>query len=315
MSEPYMFDTINQIESHIIPGTLQMRNNALAQYYRRYLAQRAFSVLDFKNAPDNWDCEYLKWVLLCWGYAAVLDTEQFGIIPQQCGINGYNVYYRPTRALVVNPLFKKTYDLQIGKECEIIRLSPDWHGIADLIGHYADLLSLTVTSIVVNLYNAKLSYVFAGETKAFADSFKSMFDKIQDGNPAVFVHKNLIGEDGNPRWMPFAQNLNQTYIVDKLQAAERTLITQFYRDIGIPNIEFEKNERLTDEEASANDGATLCLIDLWRRTISDCLDKVNAMFGLNVSIDYNDKLLEVMERGYDGFNQSERDGKVQNRPL
>ena len=294
MSAPYFYDTINQVESHIIPGTLKRESNALSQYYRRYLAQRAFAILEFKNLPENWDEEYLKFVLMCYGVCAVIKTDKFGIIPQQCGVSGYNVYYRPTRAIVTNPLFAQTYDLVIGKECELIRLSPDWRGIPDLIGHYADLLALVKTSIITNLYNSRLSYVFAGSTKAFAESFKAMFDQISSGNPAVFVDKQLIGEDGNPNWQLFQQDVKQTYIIDLLQAAERCIMSQFYTEIGIPNIQFEKNERLNMEESTVGDYATECLVDLWKRTITSTLEKVNEMFGLNISVDYNKTLLEVM---------------------
>lgn len=297
MSAPYYYDTINQVDSHIIPGTLKLESNALAQYYRRYLAQKAFAILQFHGLPDTWDEEYLKFVLLCWGFAAVINTDKFGVIPQQCGVSGYNVFYRPTRAIVVNPLFDKAYDLVIGRDCELIRLSPDWRGIPDLIGHYADLMALTQTSIITNLYNSRLSYVFAGSTKAFAESFKKMFDQISSGNPAVFVDKNLIGEDGSPNWQLFQQDLKSTYIIDLLQAAERCIMSQFYTEVGIPNIPFEKNERLTQSESTTGDYATQCLVDLWRRTINSTLQKVNAMFGLNITVDYNDTLLEVMRGG------------------
>lgn len=310
MPAPYYYDQINQWESHIVPGTMQPRDNALSLYYRRYLAQRAFAILDFKNAPENWDTEYLKFCLMCWGFVAVLKTDKFGIIPQQCGVSGYNVYYRPTRALIVNPLFDKTYDLKIGEECELIRLSPDWRGIPDLIGHYADLMAMTTVNIITNLYNSRLSYVFAGSSKAAGESFKAMFDKIAAGNPAVFIDKALIGEDGNPAWIPFQQSLNDTFIIDKLQTAERTFLGEFYSCIGIPNIPYEKTERLNMAESTVNQYATECLIDLWRRTINNCLDKVNAMFGLSVECVYNDSLEEVIESADGSETDPGRNGGV-----
>ena len=292
---PYYFDAINQVESRIVPGTMKPADSALSMFYRRWLAQRAFSIFEFKNLPDNWDEEYLKWVLICFGVCAVIETDKFGVIPQQCGISGYNVYYRPTRALVVNPLFNKTYQLQIGKDCELIRMTPDWRGIPELIGHYADMLALTTTSIITNLYNSRVSYVFGAGTKAMAESFKAMYDKIAVGDPAVFVDKNLFNEQGEPNWQPFQQDLNSVYIVDKLQAATRAIMNEFYTQIGIPNIQFEKSERLTRTESGINDYATICLVDLWKRTLTATLEKVNKMFGLNISVDYNETLKEEME--------------------
>ena len=311
MSAPYYFDQINQWESHIVPGTMQARDSALSLYYRRFLALRAFAILDFTGAPDNWDTEYLKFVLMTWGAAAVIKTDKFGVIPQQCGYSGYNVYYRPTRALVVNPLFDRAYDLKIGEECELIRMSPDWRGIPDLIGHYADLMAMTAVNIITNLYNCRLSYVFAGKTKAQAESFKAMFDKVSAGNPAVFVDKALFGEDGNPQWLPFQQDLKSTFIIDELQKAEHTLLAEFYSHIGIPNIPFEKTERLNVAESTVYDYGTECLIDLWKRTINSTMDKVNDMFGLNVRCDYNDALLEAMNNEYGSKVDAQGDAGLQ----
>jgi len=302
MSEPYSFEQISQIESHIVPGTMKLSDNRLSMFYRRWLAQKAFSVFDFQNAPEGWNTEYLKWCLICYGVAAVIKTDRFGVIPQQCGISGYDVYYRPTRALVTNPLFDKVYDLRIGKECEIIKLSPDWRGIADIIGHFADLMALTTTSIITNLYNARLSYVFPAPNKAMAESFKLMYDKIAQGNPAIFVHKDLFNDAGEPVWMPFQQDLNRAYIIDKLQTAQAAYLNDFYTYIGIPNIQIEKGERLTENESGINDYATRCLVALWKRTMAECLDKVNTMFDLNVKVDYNEDLRKELSANVDDGN-------------
>ena len=294
---PYYFDQVNQFESSVVPGVMQKSGNALAAYFRRYLAQRLVAIYDFKNVPDTWDMDYLKYTLILFGYAAVIKTDAFGIIPQGCGIGGYNVFYRPTRAIIANPLFDRTYDLKIGSECELIRMTPDWRGLADLIGHHADLLAITVSSIVTNLYNTKLSYVFSSETKAIAESFKAMMDKISEGNPAVFADKSLFREDGTPNWTAFQQDLATTYIVDKLQEAERTILNQFYSDIGIPNIPFEKGERLTTGESESYSYANICLADIWLRTLQETAGKVNKMFDLNITVDYNKELREVLNNG------------------
>lgn len=301
---PYYFDQLSTLDSHIIPGTMSPANNILAGYYRRYLAQRLVAIFDFNGAPDTWDLEYLKYTLACFGFAAVIRTDAFGVIPLACGIGGYNVYYRPTRALIANPLFNKTYDLEIGSECEMIRITPDWQPLADIIGHYADLLAITCSSIVTNLYNTKLSYVFSAGTRAMAESFKAMFDKVAQGEPAVFTDKALFREDGTPNWIAFQQDLKGTYLVDMLQQAERTIMNQFFSDIGIPNIPFEKSERLTTNESEVYSYANMCLADLWLRTLQETTGKVNQLFGLNITVDFNDALKEVLTRADD----SESDG-------
>lgn len=316
MYEPFYYSQLNQRDSWKQPGTLEATNTQLSKYFRRYLAMKAFSIYDWKGTPETWDIAYFKYSLMVYGSVAVFKTDKFGIMPQVCGFSGYNFFYRPTTAVIANPLLDKTYHLEIGSQCELIRLSPDWLGIADLIGHYADQMALIVSSIVCNLYNSRLSYVFTAETTAMAESFKKMFDNLSEGNPAVFADKRLFREDGTPNWTAFQQDVKGTYIIDLLQAAEQALLVDFYTQIGIPNVNYEKKERLLVSEISSNQFATECLADLWLRTMTETADKVNSLFGLSLSVDYTEALkkqLEAAERQQEMQEQMMQGGKEQGR--
>lgn len=299
MYEPFYSDVINIRDSRKVPGTIHSVDTYLGRYFRRYLMQKVCSVFDINGMPDKWKeqhvDEYVKYCLFGWGSVAVFNTNKFGVIPQACGYYGYNVFYRPTHAVVSNPLFDKTYRLKINEECAVIRLSPDWCGIADLIGHYADLMALVASAIVSNLYNARLAYVFTADNQAMGESFKKMFDKICEGNPAVFADRKLFGEDGSPRWAAFQQNLKQVYLVDVLQAAEQAVEVDFYAQIGVPNVNFEKKERLLVSEISSNRFATQCLASLWLRTLNATSEKANELFGLDLKFDYTAELKEQLE--------------------
>ena len=295
MYEPFYSDIINQHDYKHVPANLNLKENALSRYCRRYLYQKLLSVFDVKGLPDSWCEEYFKDVLFIWGSAAIFKTDKFGVIPQACGYYGYDVFYHPTHALISNPLFSKTYQLKIGSQCEIIRLTPDWCGIADIIGHYADRMSLVLACAITNLYNSRLSYVFTAENQAIAESFKKMYEKITDGEPAVVIDKKLFNDNGDPKWVAFQQNLKQVYIVDMLQAAYKAIENDFYSQIGIPNANYEKKERLLTEEIVTTHFATQALSELWLKTLNETAEKANAMFDLNIKFDYNEKLKEQID--------------------
>lgn len=299
MYEPFYSDVINIRDAHQVPGTIHSVDTWLSRYFRRYLMLKVCSVFDIEGIPENWDTdnveEYIKYCLFGWGSVAVLNTDKWGVIPQACGYYGYNVFYRPTHAVIANPLFDKTYRLEIGTQCGLIRLSPDWCGIADMIGHYADMAALVVSAITSNLYNARLAYVFTADNQAMAESFKKMYDKITEGNPAVVADRKLFGEDGTPHWSAFQQNLKQVYLVDVLQAAQQAIEVDFFGQIGIPNVNYEKKERLLVSEISSNRFATQCLSDLWLRTMNRTAEEVNKLFGLNLKFDYTKELKEQLD--------------------
>ena len=308
MYEPFYSETINQHEFRNVPTGLNLKDNALSRYCRRFLYQKLCSVIDVKGIPETWCEEYLKDCLFIWGSVAVFNTNKFGVIPQACGYYGYNVFYHPTHAIISNPLFSKTYQLKIGEQCELIRLAPDWCGVADLIGHYADRMALIIACSVSNLYNSRIAYVFTAENQAMAESFKKMYEKITDGEPSVVVDKKLFDDNGNPRWAAFQQHIKQIYIVDMLQAAYKAVENDFYSQIGIPNANYEKKERLLTEEIVTTRFATQCLSSLWLKTLNDTSKKVNEMFSLKIKFDYNEELKEQIEERTDMMEAESKKG-------
>ena len=298
---PYGYNEINQYTA--LGGNItHVCNTSAALFFKRYLFQRAFSVFKWE-LPKNWDKRYFLYTLYGWGSLAVINTDKFGIIPQQCGYMGYNVYYQPTHATISNPLLAGIVQPEIGRECELMYLMPDMGGIFDIVDFYGDMMALTAETIGTNLYNSKLAYVFLAGNKAGAESFKKLFDDIQSGKPATVIDKNLIGADGAPAWDTFAQNLGANFITPDLLETLRKLRNDFDTEIGIPNANTDKSERLIVDEVNANNVETISNCAMWLENLQECCARVNNMFGLDISVDWRVKpaeLEEGMENGDDG---------------
>ena len=281
----YGYEFINRYNAGLFPSTVHCKNTGLVNYYMRYLIQKVISVFEFSGIPEEWALNYFQYVLICRGYIGIIDTARYGIIPQECGLSGFDVFYQPNRITVANPLldFK---ELKIGTQCEVIKMQPDYGGIIDLVGTYADLMALCLESAGVNLLNSKLSYVFAAGNKTQAESFKKMFDKIATGEAAVFVDKNLFNEDGSRNWDVFFQNLKQNYVTSDILNDMKTLEDQFNTAVGIPNANTQKRERLITDEVNANNVDTEAKISLWIETMRRDMKRVNDMFGLSLDVRY-----------------------------
>ena len=286
MNMPFDYEYTNAANAAVNPSTMHAYNTGLARMFRRYLTQKAISTIIIDGQPETWENNYLMYGLFLWGHIAVMETSRYGVIPQWCTLYGFNIYRQPTTALIANPVFKKSYRLAIGDECELIRLAPDYGGIYDLISYYADLLAITSETMGVNIQNSKLSYVFAASNKASAESFKKLFDKVASGEPAAVVDKDLLNDDGTPTWMYFSQDLQKNYIAPELLQSMRQIEQEFDTIIGIPNANTDKRERLITDEVNANNVETRSRIDLWLETINSDLEKVNKMFGLNLKARY-----------------------------
>lgn len=279
---PVYYDYANAEISQVEPSTIHARDTFIAQYYRRWLLTKAMSLFNWK-LPKHWKKNYFLYTLYCKGFVAVVETDRYGVIPQQCGLGGRGVMYQPTHAIISNPLLSGVLEPVIDEQCTLFRLRPDYGGIMDITNHYAELLAMATESIAANLFNSQLSYVFTARNKAAAESFKKLYDKIHSGDPAAVYDKALLNEDGSPAWAAFEQNIKSVFISPDLLQVKRDLLNEYLTMIGIPTANTTKRERLIVDEVNANNVETV--ID-WANTLQELQEtaqKTRDMFGLTES--------------------------------
>ena len=285
MDKGITYDYINLYNAARSPSTVHVKNTRLRNYFRKYLMQKAISVFKW-NIPDDWDKDYFLYTLYAAGFIAILYTDKFGTICQQCSPGGYNLYYRPSYVIVTNPLLPEALTLNIDRDCVLLKLQPDYSSICDIVGYYADQMALASEAMGVNLVNTKSGTVFGAESKAQAETYKKMYDNLAEGDPAVVIGKNLLNDDGTPNWFPFTQHLKESYITTDILSDMRKIEAMFDTEIGIPNANTDKRERLISDEVNANNVETATRCELWLETLRKEITKANKMFGLSISVDW-----------------------------
>ena len=117
---PYTYDQINGYASSYQPNTIHVTDTALSGFFQRYLTQKLIGRYKIENMPDAWSDSYFYYTLFLNGYVAIIETDKFGVIPQHCGLYGYDVQYQPTNCTIANPLLQGNLRPRIGTECAII---------------------------------------------------------------------------------------------------------------------------------------------------------------------------------------------------
>lgn len=282
---PLNYEQINVIESTYFPTTVKAYNNMVFDFWSRALFQRACSTLEIK-LPKEWEkhLPLMYWTLFTRGYAAVGNMAEVGMWFNPVTLSGYNFYYEPTLAILSNPALKANADtnLIIGKDCEILKLTPDYQGIFDIINYYAEKLACMDCAINTAINNTKFAYVVAAKNKAAAETLKKIFDKISRGEPAVFFDGKLANDPitkDEPWQALFRDNLKQSYIVTDLLKDFQTILNNFDCEVGIPTIPYEKKERMVTSEAESRqiDATSRSVIwfDELSRTMKICNDFLN----------------------------------------
>ena len=282
---PFDYQTLNYYNANRSPSTVHVKNSRLRRYFRKYLFQKAISVFKW-TLPDEWDTDYFLYTLYGLGYIAVIDTDQYGVICQGGALGGYNLYYRPSYIIITNPLIKGTITANLETDCALLKLQPDYSSIMDLVGYYADQLALAAESLGINMLNVKSGTVFGAESKAKAESYKKMYDTLSDGDPAVVIDKKLLDDQGKPTWFPFTQHIKESYVVSDILSDMRKIEAMFDTEIGIPNANTDKRERLITDEVNANNAETASRCELWLETLRKGIDKANEMYKINIGVDW-----------------------------
>lgn len=304
MNNPYTFQEINAYNSIVSPSTVHVKNTDLAQFFKRYLLQEAMAPFEFK-LPDHWARNYFLYILYVIGNIGVLETDKYGAIPQHGTPSGFNVFYQPFRYLIYNPLLRTNNDgYIIGEECSVIKLEPDWCGLYDIVDYYGDLMALTAETAGVNVLNSKLSYIFGASNKAQAETLKKLYDNIASGEPAQFTDKSLFDDEGRLMVTMFEQNVGQNYIADRLLETLRTLREMFMSDIGIPNANTRKRERMSLDEVNVNNFETRSKCSIWLDTMRKGFEETREMFGFSedeLSVDWREELKDKEEMRINGY--------------
>ena len=270
---------VNQYNGLRSPSEIHSNDNLLNGMISRYLLQRVMSVYKWE-LPKSINQRYFEYTLFLNGYLAVFNQKKFGVIAQRCAFSNYDLYYQPKDITISNTKFffkpeKRTLDV----DAVLFTLEEDYCGIGDLLSFYTGLLSELWLSLMMNVKNSHFSYLIGCESKNQSDTMKSIFDDVASGKIATFYDKNLHDKmTGKLSIEMFNQNLKQNYLVSDILNDIKTVLKMFDTEIGIPNTNSEKRERLISDEVNQNNIETFSRSEMWLTRLQDNCKQVNEMF-------------------------------------
>jgi len=286
---PLNYEQLNISNSTHSPTTIKGRNNRSFAYWQRSLFHRACSIVNF-DFPIGWEGttrDFFYWCLFRYGYVAVWKHPDMGFTFQPCTLNGYNWYYQPANAIVTNPALTNSLKLAIGKDCAILKLTPDYIGIFDCIDYYAEKLGHLDNAINMSIINGKFSQIFGAKNKAGAQLIKKILDKINQGEPAVVydetIAQNMKNKDDPQPWSYWERDVKKTYLTTEQLQDMLTILNQFDNEIGIPTVPYQKKERMVTSEADSKIIDATARSVVWRDCLVSCCKIIDNMYGVNLN--------------------------------
>ena len=304
---------INILESINVPNTYYKNRSREYMYWFRSLLQKIDSSIIFNDIPKGWSDDFLHICLWALGFVAVFkpDSIELGkkglVVFNPAVVSGFDFYYQPTIATVSNPNMNIPFSRRfvIGRDCELIKLTPDFRGIFDILEYYASKLAEISKGIDIGIINTKMPVILTASSDAQAETLKKVYDKVQAGESLVVWKDEVDDDEIIPRKDPFESFFNdftKTYVIHKLLEDMQTILDSFYCEIGLP-VAIEKKERLITSEADFASAQSQARISCWIETLRESLDKVNKMFNTSINCEVAYERKDNSDRYTDGSNE------------
>jgi len=261
-------------------------NNLTYMQYLNRLTELAISMFEWKNLPPSVDARYLELHLFETGCMVYFDDDVLGNLCLDCIASGRLGVYG-------DPVLRRAYSgynnyQKLLKESNSVIIWNNYlhtNSVLD-VKMFAKRLYNLDRIIDVNA-NAQKTPVLVQGTEKQRMTLINLYKEYDGNAPFIFGDKNL---DLN------ALKVLQTgapYVCDKLYQLKTQIWNEALTYLGISNINIQKKERLITDEVTRNQGGTIASRYSRLESRRQAVNKINAMFGTNIEVNYREDFQQV----------------------
>ena len=257
-----------------------MNDATYIQYFNR-LVELSVSMFEWQGLPETVDPRYLELHLFQNGSMVYFRDEVMGDLCLDCIANGqFDVYGNPIsrRAYSSYNQYQKTLN-----ESDSVIIWNNYlrqPSVLD-VKMFAKRLYNLDRIIDVNV-NAQKTPVLVQGTEKQRLTLVNLYKEFDGNAPFIYGDKNL---DLNSLR---AISTNAPYVADKLYQLKTQIWNEALTYLGISNLNIQKKERMITDEVQRNQGGTIASRYSRLEARREAVDKINRMFGTDISVDYRE---------------------------
>lgn len=264
-----------------------LNNITYMQYFNR-LTELAISMFEWQNLPPTVDPRYIELHLFQNGSMVYFNDDVVGNLCLDCLPNGnFDVYGNPVNRRAYSSYNNYQRDLNEDNSIIIWNNYLRTNSITD-IKMFSKRLYLLDRIIDVNA-NAQKTPVLVQGTEKQRLTLLNLYKEFDGNSPFIFGDKNL---DLNALK---CLNTGAPYVADKIYQLKTQIWNEALTYLGISNTNIQKKERLITDEVARNQGGTIASRYSRLQARREAVDKINAMFGTNISVDYREDFQEIAD--------------------
>lgn len=261
----------------------KLRNARTYQLYYNRLMQLAISRFKWSGLPPEIDERFLELTLFSDGLTVFFKDEELDeYLTLQCVMSGgFNVYRIPLnrRAYAVNGYNKElTINDSVIIFNDILRTNTML-----ACEEYALRMYEIERTIDVNIKAQKTPVLIKG-TEDQKLTLANLYMKYDGNEPFIFGYKDSMNLESLE-----VLKTDAPFVAKDLQILKGDIWNEALTYLGISNVNSDKRERLITSEVEATNNPTLEQQNIWLLPRKQACEKINKMFGLNVSVEFNNE--------------------------
>lgn len=274
-------------------------NKLYYDYYFQAIQEYAISSFKYENMPDTCDVRFLEMAFFKKGAAVFFQEDVTGDFLTLIAVGGssLDMYGNWARYYGKGAATYRSRDLTPADSVLMFNNMNHTGGwmIAD---KFARELSEIDRTISVNLRNTRQPKLILCDQNQ-KESMKQLIMQVDGGYNNIFADKTFdleairVLDTGAP------------YLVDKLQEEKKEKWSECMERLGIPSNTVNKKERFVTDEILVSQGGTISARNSRLFERQKACDKINEMFGLDLTVDFNDAYLAELQADEEEPEQKE----------
>ena len=288
---------IRKREKTLFGESANVNNLTYMQYLNR-LTELSVSMFEWKNLPPTVDARYLELHLFETGSMVYFNDEVIGNLCLDCLPSGrLDVYGNPVLRRAYSGY--NNYQKMLKESNSVIIWNNYLHTNSVLdVKMFAKRLCNLDRIIDVNA-NAQKTPILIQGTEQQRLTLKNLYKEFDGNSPFIFGDKNL---DLNS--LKCLQT-GAPYVCDKLYNLKQMYWNEALTYLGINNTGAQKRERMLAIESSQAQGGTISSRYSRLQSRREAVEKINAMFGTNIEVNYREDFMGI----YEGQGDDTTDGE------
>lgn len=252
------------------------------QTYVKYMVNRSLAMFQYHDLPDTIPQEELEKMLQCGGLAVwYKHNNELYVFNANLGGEG-DVYNRPTKAIISNPYLKLNKECIIDEDCILMLNDSLAVGLIPMYQKYCTIINETDISLILGTVNKRIQILLSANDDNTVASAKQFIKNIEDGKLGVIAESKLFDS-----LKTNSVSTSQTNGLQEVWELQQFLKASMYNEIGLNANWNNKREKLNSSEVEMNTDNLYPLVDNMLDCRRKALEKVNEMFGTNITVEFN----------------------------